>query len=236
MYPSLEAVREDCAVSELEERLLLSPESPIVLLRRLERRASTTLCASVAPGNPNLGVMLAYTPLHHLLLRELGFPIVATSGNLSDEPICTAEDEALERLSGIADAFLVHDRPIVRHVDDSIVRVVRGRELVLRRARGYAPLPVHLPVPLPCVLAVAAHLKKRRQASAGMSSSVSTSVISRPVRHGPHSGKSRPICHSSTTQHPTRSRAICTRNIFQRSMQRNCRRRCIPSSTTGRTR
>jgi len=167
MYPSLEAVREDCAVSELEERLLLSPESPIVLLRRLERGASTTLCASVAPGNPNLGVMLAYTPLHHLLLRELGFPIVATSGNLSDEPICTAEDEALERLSGIADAFLVHDRPIVRHVDDSIVRVVRGRELVLRRARGYAPLPVHLPAPLPCVLAVGAHLKNSVALSVG---------------------------------------------------------------------
>ena len=167
MYPSLEAVREDCAVSELEERLLLSPESPIVLLRRLERRASTTLCASVAPGNPNLGVMLAYTPPHHLLLRELGFPIVATSGNLSDEPICTAEDEALERLSGIADAFLMHDRPIVRHVDDSIVRVVRGRELVLRRARGYAPLPVHLPVPLPCVLAVGAHLKNSVALSVG---------------------------------------------------------------------
>jgi hydrogenase maturation protein HypF len=167
MYPSLEAVREDCAVSELEERLLLSPESPIVLLRRSERRASTTLCASVAPGNPNLGVMLPYTPLHHLLLRELGFPIVATSGNLSDEPICTAEDEALERLSGIADAFLVHDRPIVRHVDDSIVRVVRGRELVLRRARGYAPLPVQLPAPLPCVLAVGAHLKNSVALSVG---------------------------------------------------------------------
>lgn len=165
LYPSLEAVREDCAVSELEERLLLSSESPIVLLRRLERR--TTLCASVAPGNPNLGVMLPYTPLHHLLLREIGFPIVATSGNLSDEPICTAEDEALERLSGVADAFLVHDRPIVRHVDDSIVRVVRERELVLRRARGYAPLPVHLSAPLPCVLAVGAHLKNSVALSVG---------------------------------------------------------------------
>ena len=97
---------------------------------------------SIAPWNPNLGVMLPYTPLHHLLLRELGFPVVATSGNLSDEPICTDEREALERLHGIADVFLVHDRPIVRHVDDSIVRVVLGRELVLRRARGYAPLPV----------------------------------------------------------------------------------------------
>jgi hydrogenase maturation protein HypF len=96
----------------------------------------------VAPGNPCLGVMLPYTPLHHLLLAELGFPVIATSGNLSDEPICTDEHEALERLRGIADVFLVHNRPIVRHVDDSIVRVMLDRELVLRRARGYAPLPI----------------------------------------------------------------------------------------------
>ncbi len=88
--------------------------------------------------------MLPYTPLHHLLMAELGFPVVATSGNLSDEPICTDEHEARERLGGIADAFLVHNRPIVRHVDDSIVRVMLDRELVLRRARGYAPLPVQL--------------------------------------------------------------------------------------------
>ena len=86
--------------------------------------------------------MLPYTPLHHLLMAELGFPVVATSGNLSDEPICTDEHEALERLGGIADVFLVHNRPIVRHVDDSIVRVMLDRELVLRRARGYAPLPI----------------------------------------------------------------------------------------------
>ena len=167
MFPSLEAVREICLVSELEERLLSSPESPIVLLRRLEFRSSPTLCASIAPRNPNLGVMLPYTPLHHLLLRELAFPVVATSGNLSDEPICTSEEEALERLSGIADAFLVHNRPIVRHVDDSIVRVVRDRELVLRRARGYAPLPVNLRSPLPCVLAVGAHIKNSVALSVG---------------------------------------------------------------------
>ncbi len=99
---------------------------------------------SVAPGNPYLGAMLPYTPLHHLLMAELNFPVVATSGNLSDEPICTDEHEALERLGGIADLFLVHNRPIVRHVDDSIVRVMLDRELVLRRARGYAPLPVEV--------------------------------------------------------------------------------------------
>ncbi|HYA79190.1 MAG TPA: Sua5/YciO/YrdC/YwlC family protein, partial [Candidatus Nitrosopolaris sp.] len=91
-------------------------------------------------------VMLPYTPLHHLLMAELGIPVVATSGNLSDEPICTDEHEALDRLGGIADVFLVHNRPIVRHVDDSIVRVMLDRELVLRRARGYAPLPIAVKV------------------------------------------------------------------------------------------
>ncbi|MDW8241321.1 MAG: carbamoyltransferase HypF, partial [Acidobacteriota bacterium] len=144
MYPHLECVKEHCIVSELEERLLLSPESPIVLLRRRSegRIVRSAISPSVAPGNPYLGVMLPYTPLHHLLMAELGFPVVATSGNLSDEPICTDEQEALERLAGIADLFLIHNRPIARHVDDSVVRVMMGRELVLRRARGYAPLPI----------------------------------------------------------------------------------------------
>ena len=165
MFPSLEAVREHCEVSDLEARLLSSPESPIVLLRALERpeKGSSgdrrSICPAVAPGNPYLGAMLPYTPLHHLLLRELRFPIVATSGNASDEPIVTDELEALERLSGIADVFLVHDRPIARHVDDSIARVMAGREIVLRRARGYAPLPQHSREPLPTILGVGAHLK-----------------------------------------------------------------------------
>jgi hydrogenase maturation protein HypF len=150
MFPTLAAVRSVCEVSAPEARLLRCPEAPIVLLRRLQAPSLTShpdaLAPSIAPGNPNLGVMLPYTPLHHLLLSLLAFPIVATSGNLSDEPICTAEPQALERLGRIADLFLVHDRPIVRHVDDSIVRVMMGRELVLRRARGYAPLPVQLGV------------------------------------------------------------------------------------------
>ena len=157
MYPSLDAVKAQCHVADFEERLLLSAESPIVLLVR--RPEAKGLAASVAPWNPNLGVMLPYTPLHHLLMRELGFPIVATSGNLSDEPICTEEHEALERLNDIADVFLVHDRPIVRHVDDSVVRVMLGRELVMRRARGYAPLPIHFSEAMPNILAVGAHLK-----------------------------------------------------------------------------
>ena len=163
MFPSLESVKAECEVSPLEERLLRSPEAPIVLLRRLST-LNSQLSTSIAPGNPNLGAMLPYTPLHHLLLAELGFPVVATSGNLSDEPICTDEHEARERLGGIADVFLVHNRPIVRHVDDSIIRVMLDRELVLRRARGYAPLPITLnPQPLTFnpqpILAVGAHLK-----------------------------------------------------------------------------
>lgn len=167
MYPTLKGVKIDCVVSELEERLLLSPESPIVLLQRRAANSNfeypisnLDIVASVAPNNPYLGVVLPYTPLHHILMRELGFPVVATSGNLSDEPICTDEGEALKRLSGIADLFLVHNRPIVRHVDDSVVRMLMGRESVMRRARGYAPLPIHVAAfyetPL---LAVGAHLK-----------------------------------------------------------------------------
>ena len=125
------------------------------------------LAASIAPGNPLPGRDASLHAAPSFLLRELGFEIVATSGNLSDEPICIDEHEAVERLGGIADGFLVHDRPIVRHVDDSVVRVMRDRELVLRRARGYAPLPVHLKDPLPCVLAVGAHLKNSVALSVG---------------------------------------------------------------------
>ena len=125
MFPTLKSVRGYCEVSELEEHLLISPEAPIVLL---PRTVFQELAASVAPRNPNLGVMLPSSPLHHLLLCELDFPVVATSGNVSDEPICIDEKEAVERLSGVADFFLVNDRPIVRHVDDSIVRLIAGRK------------------------------------------------------------------------------------------------------------
>ena len=165
MFPSFDQVKRHCHVSQLEARLLLAPEAPIVLLRR---KASKPLLAPVvAPGNPHLGVMLPYSPLHHLLMRDLGIPVVATSGNLTDEPICIDEREALKRLEGVADYFLIHDRPIVRHLDDSVARVVCGREMVLRRARGYAPLPVHVKNALPCVLAVGAHLKNSVALSVG---------------------------------------------------------------------
>ena len=164
MYPSLELIREHCQVSEVEENLLRSSEAPIVLLQSKIQNLKSKIAPSVAPGNPYLGVMLPYTPLHHLLLSELGFPIVATSGNLSSEPICTDEWDALNQLQDIADLFLVHDRPIARPVDDSIVRVVCEQPIVLRRARGYAPFPITLPSKSTShdssiILAVGAHLK-----------------------------------------------------------------------------
>ncbi len=154
MFPTLEEIRLCCEVTGLKAQLLASAEAPIVLLRQRADRWE-----AVAPGNPNLGAMLPSSPLHHLLLRELDFPVVATSGNLSDEPICVDEREALVRLRGLADCFLVHDRPIVRHIDDSVARVIHGKGMLLRRARGYAPLPIVLAHDTPTVLATGAHLK-----------------------------------------------------------------------------
>jgi hydrogenase maturation protein HypF len=156
LFPKIAKMREAADISAREEQLLESLQAPIAIVRRLPH---ADLAPSVAPSNPYLGVMLPCTPLHHLLMADLGFPVVATSGNRSDEPICTDETEALQRLLGIADLFLVHNRPIARHVDDSVVRVVMGREQVLRRARGYAPLPIDLNRSLPMRLAVGAHLK-----------------------------------------------------------------------------
>lgn len=164
MADSLDWVRSNCELSSEELDLLDSPESPIVLLRN---KRTGELAEEVAPGNPYLGVMMPYTPLHHLLLAELGFPIVATSGNLSDEPICISTDDALERLEGIADIFLTHNRPIERHVDDSVIRMMAGRPTMIRRARGYAPLPITLQEPLPQILAVGAHLKNTFAISSG---------------------------------------------------------------------
>lgn len=165
MVPKLEMVKSICQLSSAERALLTSSEAPIVLLTRL--LDDETVCAEVAPGNPNLGVMLPYTPLHHLLMADLGFPVVATSGNLSGEPICIDEHEALERLKGIADVFLVHNRPIARPVDDSVVRIMADTECVLRRARGYAPLPIEFPDELPVMVAAGAHLKNTVAVSIG---------------------------------------------------------------------
>ncbi len=160
MMPDVATVRASCFVAPFEERLLRSPESPIVLLKKRDRfTRPETIADNVAPGNPTLGIMLPSTPLHHILLGFVGRPLVATSGNLTDEPICTDEHEARARLGGIADLFLVHNRPIVRYVDDSVVRVLLGRELVLRRSRGYAPFPVSVETPLADTVAVGGHLK-----------------------------------------------------------------------------
>jgi hydrogenase maturation protein HypF len=156
MYPDLSMAAQDCIISDLEERLLTSAESPIVLL---EKHPKTGVAYSVAPQNPYLGVMLPYTPLHYILMAELKFPIVATSANISEEPICIDEIEAKERLKGIADVFLVHNRPIIRPVDDSVVRIMAGREMVLRRARGYAPLPIRINQDPPKAVSVGGHLK-----------------------------------------------------------------------------
>ena len=165
MFPSLDSVKTLCAVTALEERLLVSPESPIVLL--LKRIGVEGQITGIAPRNPYLGALLPYTALHHLLLKELGFPVVATSGNLAEETLCTEEKEAIARLSDIADFFLVHNRPIARHMDDSIARVIMGREMLLRRARGYAPLPIHAQNFLPPLLAVGGHMKNTIAISAG---------------------------------------------------------------------
>ncbi len=129
-------------IDPAEERLLLGIRRPIVLLRR---RSDANLADSVAPGSRVVGLMLPYAPLHHLICRQLGAPMVLTSGNVSDEPIVYRDDEAFERLGGIADFFLTHDRPIHTRADDSVMRVFRGRDFPVRRSRGYAPQPVSLP-------------------------------------------------------------------------------------------
>jgi hydrogenase maturation protein HypF len=140
MVADVEQARELFALTPDEISLLSAPTAPVVLVRDLGR-----LARSVAPGHRRQGAMLPSTPLHHLLLREAGIPLVMTSGNRSDEPICTGNDEARERLSGIADAFLVHDRDIVARYDDSVARVWRGAPALLRRARSFAPSPIELP-------------------------------------------------------------------------------------------
>lgn len=156
MFPSIEQVEYACELTPLERQLITSPEAPIVLLRQ----QNNLLAPEIAPENPYLGAMLPYTPLHHLLLADQGSPVVATSGNLSGEPICIEEHDALTKLGHIADLFLVHNRQIARHVDDPVVCAAAGETLVLRRARGYAPKPIALPQASgKTILALGAHQK-----------------------------------------------------------------------------
>jgi len=143
-----------CSINTGERELLLSSAAPITLLTR----RGSGVSAGVAPDSPWLGVMLPATPLHYLLASDAGFPLVATSGNASGEPICTDNHEALTKLGGVADLFLVHDRPIARQVDDSVVAWLPDGPLMIRRARGYAPLPITVKGVTAGTLAVGGHL------------------------------------------------------------------------------
>jgi hydrogenase maturation protein HypF len=167
MFPSLAALRAVADVDADDERWLTSAAAPIVLLRR---RASAPLAAAIAPDNPWIGALLPSAPLHVLLLAAVGRPLVATSGNRSEEPLCFDNAEAPQRLAGIADFLLLHDRPIARPIDDSVLRPTREGAVFLRRARGFAPAPFRLPAdaaeggPLLCV---GGHLKNTIAVTAG---------------------------------------------------------------------
>ncbi len=158
MVKDLETGARFCHFNDEEARLLNSSEHPIVLL---EQRADSTLAKGIAPGLGIIGLMLPYTPLHHLLLTQAEMPLalVMTSGNRSDEPICTGNEEALRRLHGLADFFLLHNRNIVTRVDDSVARIMDGRIRLLRRARGYSPVPILLRQPTGDILACGAEMK-----------------------------------------------------------------------------
>ena len=156
MVATLEQVREHCWVTSKEEELLTSSQSPIVLLRW---KPTSSVSPVVAPGLKYLGVMLPYTPLHHLLLTDTNLPLVMTSGNISEEPIAKDNDEAIRKLHGIADYFLLHNRDIYSRYDDSLTMVDGGKPRVIRRARGYAPAPIHLPFRAKQVLGCGAELK-----------------------------------------------------------------------------
>ena len=157
MMASIDEIEKISYVSEQERTLLLSAQSPVVLLKR--NPVSSMISSLVAPNIDSLGVMLPYTPLHHLIMRKVGRPLVMTSGNISEEPIAAHNEEALQRLSGIADYFLVHNRDICSRYDDSVTMVVNNRTQIIRRARGLAPYPIHLTFDSAMVLACGAEVK-----------------------------------------------------------------------------
>jgi len=180
MFPNIQKVKECCITSEEEESVLISPEAPIVLLKKKKNYHEFISC-SVAVDNPYLGIMLPYSPLHHVIINEFKKPLIATSGNLSEEPICIDNWEALTRLNGIADYFLVHNRTILRHVDDSIARIVKGKRTILRRARGFAPLPINIRDNNPegsnsKILALGGHLKNTISLKSGNSIFISQHI------------------------------------------------------------
>jgi hydrogenase maturation protein HypF len=157
MATTLDEARKYGEISTAEATLLTSVQAPIVLVRK---RADSPLASVIAPGNAYLGVMLPYTPLHHLLLHDAGKPLVMTSGNRRDEPLCCTTEEAKAALDGLVDGFLFHNRPIHQRCDDSVVFVADTGPQLVRRSRGYVPLPVLTPVAAPTpILAVGAELK-----------------------------------------------------------------------------
>ena len=159
MARDIEIIEEYCTVNAKEKESLTSPAAPIVLLQTSGKKV---LASSVAAGQNTLGFMLPYTPLHHLILRRMNRPIVLTSGNFADEPQCIDNDEAREKLGTIADYFLFHNREIINRVDDSVVRVIGDEVQTIRRARGYAPAPISLPLGfhnVPQILAMGSELK-----------------------------------------------------------------------------
>ena len=162
MARDITVIEEYCTPNAKEKELLESPAAPIVLMRKKGLRGKWQIAHSVAPGQNSLGFMLPYTPLHHLILKRMNRPIVLTSGNIYDEPQCIDNEEARQKLRKIADYFLLHDREIVNRVDDSIVRVVDDKVQTIRRARGYAPAPINLPLGfnnVPHILAMGSELK-----------------------------------------------------------------------------
>ena len=156
MVATLDEAKSHCYISPQEEELLLSPQSPIVLMRW---REDSSVSREVGPNLQFLGIMLPYTPLHHILLRDTGLPLVMTSGNLSEEPIATDNDEALAKLPGIAGYFLIHNRDIYSGYDDSVAVVERGTSQLIRRARSYAPYPIRLSFAVKQVLGCGAEEK-----------------------------------------------------------------------------
>jgi len=157
MLTDIAAINVHCRITKAEEKLLQSPAAPIVLADW--KKSASKIAEAVAPRINSLGVMLPYTPLHHLLLRETGLPLVMTSGNLSEEPIAKDNGEALERLQNIADYFILHNREIYARYDDSVYVVENRQPAAVRRARGFAPYPIHLPFRAGQILACGAELK-----------------------------------------------------------------------------
>jgi len=145
MFLNINEIKKDVQINPQEERALTSVEKPIVIVNKLE---PNSLAKSVSPDNSTVGVFLPYTPLHQIMLKKLKKPVIATSANITDDPIVMEEKDAYNRLSGIADYLLIHNRGIVRRCDDSVVRIIADRQIPVRRSRGFAPAPVHLPFKL----------------------------------------------------------------------------------------